>query len=128
MTNSTRDAARKNRNAAAGVFVMARSHASDVFPRFARRGNNVLVVWEELGERLLAQVLTECHQAGRTFPFVALVLDCIDENAKQFYLRWDFREIPGRPMRFYLSAQALDAMVAGQAAAESWADRESHGR
>lgn len=41
------DAARTNRNAAAGVFVMARSHASDVFPRFARYGNNVLVVWDD---------------------------------------------------------------------------------
>src|SRR6185295_9466001 len=41
------DAARKNRNAVAGVFVMARSHASDVFPRFARYGSNVLVTWDE---------------------------------------------------------------------------------
>jgi hypothetical protein len=41
------DAARRNRHAAAGVFVLARSHASDVFPRFARYGNNVLVVWDD---------------------------------------------------------------------------------
>jgi hypothetical protein len=41
------DAARKNRDAAAGVFVMARSHASDVFPRFARYGSNVLVTWDD---------------------------------------------------------------------------------
>lgn len=41
------DAARKNRDAVAGVFVMARSHATDVFPRFARYGNNVLVIWDE---------------------------------------------------------------------------------
>ena len=41
------DAARKNRDAAAGVFVMARSHASDVFPGFARFGSNVLVTWDE---------------------------------------------------------------------------------
>lgn len=41
------DAARKNRDAAAGVFVMARSHASDAFPNFARYGNNVLVVWDD---------------------------------------------------------------------------------
>lgn len=41
------DAARKNRGAVAGIFVMARSHASEVFPRFARYGNNVLVVWDE---------------------------------------------------------------------------------
>jgi hypothetical protein len=41
------DVARKNRAAASGVFVMARSHASDVFPRFARYGNNVLVTWDD---------------------------------------------------------------------------------
>lgn len=41
------DAARKNRNAAAGVFAMARSHANDVFPRFARFGSNVLVTWDD---------------------------------------------------------------------------------
>jgi hypothetical protein len=41
------DAARKNRDAAAGVFVMARSHASDAFPRFARFGSNVLVIWDD---------------------------------------------------------------------------------
>lgn len=41
------DAARKNRDAVAGVFVMAQSHAADVFPRFARHGNNVLVVWDD---------------------------------------------------------------------------------
>ncbi|MBA3640882.1 MAG: hypothetical protein H0W53_16780 [Acidobacteria bacterium] len=41
------DAARKNRDASAGVFVMARSHASAVFPRFARFGSNVLVVWDD---------------------------------------------------------------------------------
>jgi septal ring factor EnvC (AmiA/AmiB activator) len=41
------DAARKNRGAIAGVFVMARSHASDVFPRFARYGNNVIMTWDD---------------------------------------------------------------------------------
>lgn len=41
------DEARKNRDACAGVFVMAASHASDTFPRFARYGSSVLVVWDE---------------------------------------------------------------------------------
>lgn len=40
-------AARKNRDAVAGVFVMARSHASDVFPRFGRYGSNVIVTWDD---------------------------------------------------------------------------------
>jgi hypothetical protein len=41
------DVARANREACAGVFVMARSHAPDGFPRFARFGQNVLIVWDE---------------------------------------------------------------------------------
>ncbi|HEY0708408.1 MAG TPA: hypothetical protein VGG33_16495 [Polyangia bacterium] len=41
------DAARKNRGAAAGVLVLARSHAPPTFPRFARYGCNVLVVWDD---------------------------------------------------------------------------------
>lgn len=41
------DAARANRNACAGVFVMARSHAAEGFPAFARYGSNVLVVWDQ---------------------------------------------------------------------------------
>src|SRR5207249_810296 len=42
---------RKNRDAGAGVFVMAHSHASEVFPRFVRYGSNVLVTWDEQDSR-----------------------------------------------------------------------------
>lgn len=41
------DIARANRNAEAGVFVMARSHAPEGFPTFARFGNNVLLLMAE---------------------------------------------------------------------------------
>jgi hypothetical protein len=44
---------------------------------------------------------------------VAVILDCLDENAKAFYLRWDFREVPGRPLRLFLSSQSLEALMAG---------------
>jgi GNAT superfamily N-acetyltransferase len=64
-----------------------------------------------LGSRLLAQALLDCHGAGRTFPFVAIVLDTLDEPTKAFYVRWDFREISGRPSRLYLSAAALEKLV-----------------
>ncbi|WP_437802511.1 hypothetical protein [Sorangium sp. So ce693] len=39
--------ARGNRLAHSGVFVIARSHAPAAFPRFARYGNDILVVWDE---------------------------------------------------------------------------------
>ena len=64
-----------------------------------------------LGAMLLAQALNDCFVAGKTFPFVAVILDCVDEPTKQFYARWNFRELPGRPMRLFLSAGELKTMV-----------------
>lgn len=68
---------------------------------------------QELGKRLLAQALNDCHEAGHTFAFVAVILDCINDRAKTFYQRWDFEELPGNPYRLYLSAKALATMMSG---------------
>lgn len=38
--------ARTNRDACAGIFVMAKSHAAPGFPAFSRYGQDVLVVWD----------------------------------------------------------------------------------
>lgn len=64
-----------------------------------------------LGQKLLAQALRDCYEAGRTFAFIAVILDCIDEAAKNFYLRYDFRELPGHPFKLYLSSRQLDQMM-----------------
>jgi GNAT superfamily N-acetyltransferase len=64
-----------------------------------------------LGRRLLAQALRDCYLASQTFPVVAVILDCVDEAAKSFYRRWDFREVPGYPHRLYLSWQQVEAMM-----------------
>jgi GNAT superfamily N-acetyltransferase len=66
-----------------------------------------------LGTRLLAQALWDCWEAGKTFAFVAVVLDCLNDSAKTFYQRNDFAELPGHPQRLYLSARMLDALVEG---------------
>ena len=66
-----------------------------------------------LGTTLLASALRDCHAAGRTFAFVAVLLDCVDDGAKAFYSRFDFAELPGHPYRLCLSAARLDAMMAG---------------
>jgi GNAT superfamily N-acetyltransferase len=68
-----------------------------------------------LGRLLLAQALADCHEAGQTFAFVAVILDCINDAAKAFYQQWDFQELPGHPYRLFLSAQRLEAMVSGEA-------------
>ena len=66
-----------------------------------------------LGTRLLAQALRDCWGAGRTFAFVAVILDCLNDSAKAFYQRWNFAELPERPYRLYLSARMLDALMEG---------------
>ena len=64
-----------------------------------------------LGRLLLAQALRDCHDAGRTFSFIAVILDCVDDAAKAFYRRYDFQELPGHPYRLFLSAPQLDALM-----------------
>jgi hypothetical protein len=34
---------------------------------------------------LLAQALRECYEAGKTFAFIVVVLDCVSDAAKAFY-------------------------------------------
>jgi GNAT superfamily N-acetyltransferase len=64
-----------------------------------------------LGRLLLAQALRDCHEAGQTFAFVSVILDCINDTAKAFYQQWDFKEVPGHPFRLYLSTKTLSAMM-----------------
>lgn len=66
-----------------------------------------------LGQRLLARALRDAYEAGQTFTFVAVILDCVNDAAKAFYQRWDFDELPGQPYRLYLSAKRLAEMMAG---------------
>jgi GNAT superfamily N-acetyltransferase len=65
------------------------------------------------GRRMLAQALRDCYDAGQTFPFVAVILDCIDDRAQAFYRQWDFRPLPGHDNRLFLSWSQLQAMVSG---------------
>jgi GNAT superfamily N-acetyltransferase len=66
-----------------------------------------------LGRLLLAQSLVDCHEAGKTFAFIAVILDCINDEARSFYQKWDFQALPGSPYRLYLGAKQLEAMVQG---------------
>lgn len=111
----------------AGYYTLAtgqvdfRELPSDVVRRLPRRALPVAVLaWlgvenghqgQGLGRLLLAQALCDCHEAGETFAFVAVILDCISDAAKAFYQQWDFEELPGNSNRLYLSAKRLNAMM-----------------
>jgi GNAT superfamily N-acetyltransferase len=64
-----------------------------------------------LGRRLLAQVLRDSYDAGQTFPFVAVIVDCINDEARTFYPQWDFRPLSGHNNKLFLSWRQLQAMV-----------------
>jgi len=66
-----------------------------------------------IGQRLLATSLVDCYKASQTFAFIAVILDCVDKNAKRFYQRFDFAELPGYPMRLYLPFKSLEALAKG---------------
>jgi GNAT superfamily N-acetyltransferase len=64
-----------------------------------------------LGKLLLAQSLRDCYEAGQTFAFIAVILDCIDDKAKAFYEQYNFAELPGHPYRLYITAAQLETMM-----------------
>jgi GNAT superfamily N-acetyltransferase len=64
-----------------------------------------------LGSRLFARALRDCHEAGKTFAFVAIILDCLNETARKFYQRWDFAELPEEPQRLFLTAKQLELLM-----------------
>lgn len=68
---------------------------------------------EGIGGGLLAQALRDCFEAGQTFGFTAVILDCINDASKAFYQKWDFSELPGHPYRLFLSWKTLAAMMNG---------------
>ena len=64
-----------------------------------------------LGRLLLAQALRDCFDAGLTFAFIAVIIECIDDKAKAFYKHFDFAPLPGHPYRLFLSTNRLEAMM-----------------
>ena len=64
-----------------------------------------------LGSRLLAHALRHCYDASKVFPFVAVIIDCLDDDSKHFFEKFDFDEVPGNPYRLFLSIQRLEASM-----------------
>lgn len=66
-----------------------------------------------LGERLLADALLRCQQAGELAGFIGVVVDCLSDGAKRLYQRFDFGEFPGHPMKLFLPKSLLDKLAQG---------------
>jgi len=64
-----------------------------------------------LGDKLFVHALAHCYKTGLNFPYVAVIIDCMNEKAKKFYERYDFKEIVGHPMKLYISWKRLEVIA-----------------
>jgi GNAT superfamily N-acetyltransferase len=60
-----------------------------------------------LGELLLMGALKRAREHSRNIASVAVVADAIDENARAFYRRYGFIDIPNRPNRLFISMKTV---------------------
>lgn len=66
----------------------------------------------KLGDSLTAHALLQCYEVSKQLGIVAVIIDCLTMEAKAFFGRFDFAEVPGHTMKLMLSKAQLDAMVA----------------
>ena len=106
---------RVSRRASAKLTDLAKRLPRRVLPvaSLAWRGVSEVYQGQGLGRLLMAQALCDCYEAGKTFAFIAVMMDCVNDAAKAFYQQWDFEPLPGHPYRLFLSAKRLAAMMAG---------------
>ncbi len=113
--------------AIAGFYTLAHNHVhlDQLPPEIARRLPRqmlpvVTLAWlgvdltrrsRGLGDLLLARALADCCRAGAEIPFVAIVVDCINESARAFFARHEFVEFPGKPLKLILSKTKLDQIA-----------------
>jgi GNAT superfamily N-acetyltransferase len=60
-----------------------------------------------LGEILLMGALKRALEHSRNIASVAMAVDAIDENARAFYRRYGFIDIPNRPNRLFLPMKTV---------------------
>lgn len=59
---------------------------------------------QHLGSSLLRDAILRAHNVASQIGAKALLVDPVDDNAKRFYCKYGFKEIPGQT-RMYLSLQ-----------------------
>lgn len=74
--------------------------------RLARDKNNK---GERLGETLLLDALKRCYDASLTVASMAVVVDPIDEAAKNFYLKYGFIDLPDSG-KMFMTMKAISAL------------------
>ena len=60
-----------------------------------------------LGKRLLVHALKKCHLLSKEIGMVAVVIDAKDQQAKDFYLQFEFESLPEQELTLWLPVGGL---------------------
>jgi GNAT superfamily N-acetyltransferase len=60
-----------------------------------------------LGEALLIHALSSAQRAGEIVGIYAIVVDALDQQAKNFYLRYGFQQLLDDPLHLYLPMRVV---------------------
>lgn len=69
-----------------------------------------------LGRRMLLRSMAEVKRAAGSIGIFALVLDTVDDEAKEWYLNLDFgfKELPGTPERLFVPVSFIEQLDLGE--------------
>ncbi len=66
-----------------------------------------------LGSRLLIEALQNILTAAEEIAIKVVLVDAIDEEAKSFYLRFGFIELPGKELKLFLPIETISQLLPG---------------
>ena len=65
---------------------------------------------QRLGETLLIHALQSAQRAARIVGIYAVVVDALDESAKNFYLKYGFNSLTDDPLHLYLPMKVVERL------------------
>jgi predicted GNAT family N-acyltransferase len=65
---------------------------------------------QRLGEKLLIHALRSAERAARIVGVYAVVVDALDESAKNFYLKYGFNELTDDHLHLYLPMKTIERL------------------
>lgn len=79
--------------------------------RLARLAVHSNIQKQGLGEDLLMHALTKCYSLSLEIGMIAIVIDAKHEQAKKFYLCYEFEQLPSQPLTLWLPISALEPFI-----------------
>lgn len=78
--------------------------------RLARLAVAVRNQRQGLGELLLADALQRCLRLSAEIGMIGLIVDAKDEQAREWYERYEFERLPDSPLTLWLPTTAIDKL------------------